>query len=110
MLVPELETLKTEYASLVKATDEPYMAAVNPSAGDVMSVKLPGGVVMKFCYCPPGSFQMGSPPDEMDRQGNETPVKVQLSNGFWMARTECTQAQWVAVMGSYLSRRTSARL
>ena len=27
-----------------------------------MSVKLRGGVVMKFCYCPPGSFMMGSPP------------------------------------------------
>jgi len=79
------------------------VAAVNPSAGNVMSIKLPGGVVMKFCYCPPGSFQMGSPPDEMDRQGNENPVKVQLSNGFWMARTECTQAQWVAVMGNYIS-------
>jgi formylglycine-generating enzyme required for sulfatase activity len=26
-------------------------------------------------------------------------VNVKLSKGFWMAQTECTQAQWVAVMG-----------
>jgi len=86
--------------------DLPAVAAVsavvppNSSAGQVMSVKLPGGNVMKFCYCPPGSFKMGSPPDEKDRQGNEDQVKVKLSKGFWMAQTECTQAQWVAVMGS----------
>ena len=37
----------------------------------------------------------------MRRTGeNEDQVKVQLSKGFWMARTECTQAQWVAVMGN----------
>jgi formylglycine-generating enzyme required for sulfatase activity len=71
----------------------------NQAAGKVMSVNLPGGVVMKFCYCPPGNFKMGSPPDEMDRQRNEDQVQVQLSKGFWLAQTECTQAQWVAVMG-----------
>ncbi|MCX6865047.1 MAG: formylglycine-generating enzyme family protein, partial [Verrucomicrobia bacterium] len=72
----------------------------NSSAGQVMSVKLPGRkVMMKFCYCPPGSFKMGSPPDEKDRQGNENQVEVQLSKGFWLAQTECTQAQWVTVMG-----------
>jgi formylglycine-generating enzyme required for sulfatase activity len=65
-----------------------------------MSVKLPGRVVMKFCYCPPGSFKMGSPPDENGRRGNEDQVMVKLSKGFWLARTECTQAQWVAVMGA----------
>ncbi len=72
----------------------------NQAAGKVVSIDLPGGVVMKFCYCPPGNFKMGSPPDEMDRQWDEDQVQVQLSKGFWLARTECTQAQWVAVMGS----------
>jgi formylglycine-generating enzyme required for sulfatase activity len=72
----------------------------NQAAGKVVSIDLPGGVVMKFCYCPPGGFMMGSPPDEMDRQRNENQVKVQLSKGFWLAQTECTQAQWVPVMGS----------
>ena len=71
-----------------------------PAAGKVMSVKLPGKVVMKFCYCPAGSFRMGSPPDEPGRRGNEDQVKVRLSKGYWLAQTECTQKQWVAVMGS----------
>jgi formylglycine-generating enzyme required for sulfatase activity len=85
--------------------DLPAVAAVsaavppNSSAGQVMSVKLPGGVVMKFCYCPPGNFKMGSPPNEKYRRGNEDQVGVKLSKGYWLAQTECTQAQWVAVMG-----------
>jgi formylglycine-generating enzyme required for sulfatase activity len=76
------------------------VAAVNPPAGKVMSVKLRSGVVMRFCYCPPGSFMMGSPPDENGRRGNEDQVMVRFSQGFWLARTECTQKQWEAVMGA----------
>jgi formylglycine-generating enzyme required for sulfatase activity len=79
-------------------------ASQNLSAGQVMSVKLRSGVVMKFCYCPPGSFKMGSPPDEKDRGGREDQVRVRLSKGFWLAQTECTQAQWVTVMGNNPSK------
>jgi formylglycine-generating enzyme required for sulfatase activity len=85
--------------------DLPAVAAVSPvvppnsSAGQMMSVKFPKEVVMKFCYCPAGSFTMGSPPDEQGRGMRENQVQVKLSKGFWMAQTECTQAQWVAVMG-----------
>ncbi len=71
----------------------------NPAAGKEMSIKLPDKVVMKFCYCPAGSFRMGSPSDEPGRRANEDQVKVRLSKGFWLAQTECTQKQWVAVMG-----------
>jgi formylglycine-generating enzyme required for sulfatase activity/serine/threonine protein kinase len=74
-------------------------ASLSSSAGKVMSAKLPGGVGMKFCYCPPGGFMMGSPPDERGSGSHEDQVNVKLSKGFWMAQTECTQAQWVAVMG-----------
>ena len=85
--------------------DLPAVSAVsavvppNSSAGQMMSVKFPKEVVMKFCYCPAGSFTMGSPPDEQGRGMRENQVQVKLSKGFWMAQTECTQAQWVAVMG-----------
>jgi hypothetical protein len=82
----------------------PAAGAQKLSANEVMSVNLPGGILMKFCYCPPGSFLMGSPSSEKDRRGNEDQVKVQLSKAFWMAQTECTQAQWTAVMGGNPSR------
>ncbi len=68
------------------------------AAGKVIQLKLPGGVLMKFCYCPAGSFTMGSPASEKERGENEKQVQVKISKGFWMAQTHCTQAQWQALM------------
>ena len=53
---------------------------------------------MKFCYCPAGSFTMGSPKSEKGRGEDEDQVQVLLTRGFWMAQTECTQSQWASVM------------
>ncbi len=66
----------------------------------VIQIKLPGDVIMKFCYCPAGSFTMGSPASEVDRYGCEQQVNVRLSQPFWMGRTEVTQGQWKAMMGT----------
>lgn len=52
---------------------------------------------------------MGSPSKEKDHRNDEKQVNVQISNGFWMARTECTQEQWKSVMGSNPSRLTWSR-
>ena len=43
---------------------------------------------------------MGSPATENGRGGDEDQVRVTISKGFWMGKTEVTQAQWQAVMGS----------
>ena len=51
-------------------------------------------------WIPPGSFMMGSPDSEEGRSFDETQHEVVLSQGFFMAETECTQGQWVMVMGS----------
>ena len=42
---------------------------------------------------------MGSPVDEANRDKDEEQHEVEFSRGFFMAETECTQAQWEAVMG-----------
>jgi formylglycine-generating enzyme len=55
---------------------------------------------MKFCWCPPGKFLMGSPPGEPDRSHNEDQVQVTLTRGFWLGKFEVTQAQWESVMGT----------
>jgi formylglycine-generating enzyme required for sulfatase activity len=57
---------------------------------------------MKFCWCPAGKFQMGSPAGEVQREHNEGPVEVTLSRGFWMGKTEVTQSQWQKVMDTGL--------
>src|SRR6266542_452123 len=49
---------------------------------------------VKLCWCPPGRFRMGSPPNEADRHGDEGPVEVVLSRGFWMGKYEVTQRLW----------------
>ena len=55
---------------------------------------------LKLCWCPPGSFRMGSPTNEPGRGGNEGPVNVTLSRGFWMGQFEVTQSQWQSIMGA----------
>jgi formylglycine-generating enzyme required for sulfatase activity len=55
---------------------------------------------IEFQWCPPGSFAMGSPLGEQDRESGETLHGVTLTQGFWLSKYELTQAQWEAVMGS----------
>jgi formylglycine-generating enzyme required for sulfatase activity len=69
-------------------------------AGEEKVVTIAPGVSMTFCWCPAGDFVMGSPKAEEGRQANEDLVKVRINKGFWMGKTEVTQAQWQAVMGS----------
>jgi sulfatase modifying factor 1 len=54
---------------------------------------------IKFCWCPPGRFRMGSPPGELERRPDETQVEVTLTKGFWMAKYEFTQGDWKRVVG-----------
>ena len=76
------------------ATDE---ISEGSRAGEVRSFTDSG---VKFCWCPAGSFRMGSPPTEADRSDNESPVDVTLTQGFWLGQTEVTQGQWESVMES----------
>lgn len=57
-----------------------------------------------LCGIEAGEFVMGSPPNELGHRENENLAKVVISEGFWMARTPCTQFQWEAVMGTNPSR------
>ena len=67
---------------------------VGSNGGDVREV---GGV--RFCWCPPGKFTMGSPPNEPERRPGEDQVDVTLTKGFWMAKYEATQGDWRRVIG-----------
>lgn len=68
-------------------------------------------VDMAFVYVVPGNFLMGSTPDDLDKIlfemeepdiiqiKDESPRHaVRISRGFWLGRTEVTQAQWLQVM------------
>ena len=58
------------------------------------------GVRQQLRWIRPGDFLMGSPENEPERLDDETPHRVILSQGFWLADTACTQALWQAVMGN----------
>ena len=53
---------------------------------------------VKFCWCPEGSYQMGSPVQEELFQGDEPIQIVTFSSGFWLAKQEVTRAVWREVM------------
>jgi formylglycine-generating enzyme required for sulfatase activity len=59
---------------------------------------------MTFVYIPAGTFDMGSPEEEPDRDLDETLHPVTLSRGFYLQESETTQAQWEAVTGENPSR------
>ncbi|HUS33757.1 MAG TPA: formylglycine-generating enzyme family protein [Verrucomicrobiae bacterium] len=55
---------------------------------------------LELIWAPPGSLMMGSPPNEPERNKAEGPqTQVTLTDGFWLAKTEITQAQYEAVTG-----------
>lgn len=75
------------------------------SAGATKTITLPGGAKMEMVWCPPGSFLMGRSDGIEGLEGpwkrnDEMPQhRVVLTKGFWMARTEVTEEQWISVMG-----------
>jgi formylglycine-generating enzyme required for sulfatase activity len=55
----------------------------------------PGGDMV---WIQPGTFSMGSPTNESDRNSDETEHSVTL-NGFFMGKKEVTQGEWEQIMG-----------
>jgi len=59
--------------------------------------ELAEGLAITMLQIPAGSFQMGSPASEAERNGNEGPQhRVQLQS-FFLGQTPVTQAQWKEV-------------
>jgi formylglycine-generating enzyme required for sulfatase activity len=69
-----------------------FVPAAGPKPGAVWKEASTG---MEFVWIPAGNFRLGSSEGEADEQ----PVRQVHIRGFWMGRTEVTQAQWTAVMG-----------
>jgi sulfatase modifying factor 1 len=89
---PTKEPAKALAKELVKAPAT--KPATEPPNGESFSVS---ELNLDMLWCKPGTFMMGSPKDEKDRDENETQHKV-------------TQAQWEKVMGSNPSHCKGATL
>jgi formylglycine-generating enzyme required for sulfatase activity len=55
---------------------------------------------MRFVRIPAGSFLMGTPPGEPEREAQEGLHPVTLARAFFLGRHEVTQQEWFAVMGT----------
>jgi formylglycine-generating enzyme required for sulfatase activity len=73
-------------------------AGPNP---ETLTVDLGGGVTMELVLVPAGTFTMGTNDTDYSRLEHSRPVHtVTISQAFYMGKTEVTQAQWHAVMGT----------
>jgi formylglycine-generating enzyme required for sulfatase activity len=78
-----------------KSTPYPFL---NPNSNQKTYTNSIG---MEFVQIPAGEFDMGSPPNEVDRYDNEDPVHhVKISNAFYISKYEVTQKQWSDIMGT----------
>jgi formylglycine-generating enzyme required for sulfatase activity len=70
------------------------------------------GLKMKFCWCPPGKFTMGTPKGEVRSKvpKGEEQVKVTLSRGFWLGKYELTRGEWQQIMGTTLRQQIAKQL
>lgn len=53
---------------------------------------------LELVWIPSGSFVMGSSPEVAKHKAETPQVAVTITEGFWLGRTEVTQAQYEAVM------------
>lgn len=90
--------IKAKWASIREAFDRG-----GEKAGETKKFPLSKEQYMEMVWCPAGSFTQGSPGGlfhgESGRSDDEAEHVVTFSKGFWMAKTEVTQAQWQSVMG-----------
>ena len=69
--------------------------------GEEVTIMLPGEVPLVLVRVPAGTFQMGSPEGERGNIfDNETQHEVTLTQDYYLGKTEVTQQQWEAVMGT----------
>ena len=70
----------------------PTIRTPSTSLKDVVKTVSIAGVDTKFHWCPPGTFMMGSPTSEKDRDDDETQHEVRLTKGFWLCKVPVTVA------------------
>ena len=77
----------------------PWPAPIEPLETITIPLSLPTNAVpLEMVLIPAGTFMMGSPKDEQDRDSDETQHEVIISTDFYIGKYEVTQAQWESVM------------
>jgi len=99
VVVPTWATLLEATPDAAVVTDANLRAAIVASGFAWRIRDISSNIEMLLV--PGGTFMMGCSPDDAECSGEESPAhSVTLTDAFYMGRTEVTQAQWVAKMGS----------
>ena len=101
-VVPAQPTTPTRYApippSAVNEKDEPFVYEVGGvtkmATRRVRTVALGSRITMKFVRIKAGTFQMGSPKDEKDRDRDETQHEVTLTTDYYLGLYAVTRGQF----------------
>jgi formylglycine-generating enzyme required for sulfatase activity len=80
------------------SSTEATIGSASISKNKTIAVDLGEGREMEFVLIEPGEFVMGGPEKE-----SSPPHKTLISKGYWLAKTEVTNAQWEAVMISRMA-------
>ncbi len=93
------ETLETVLEILPDTASVPLeMKRLPPPP--TLNLAVADGVELKFRWVPPGSFALGSPPEERGRQRNDLErTHTEIPVGIYLAETEMTQRQHRAITG-----------
>jgi len=83
---------------------EPTHSEAKELRRKILSRPLINSIQMEFVLIPPGEFIMGSPSTELGRDDDERQRRVQIARAFYIATTEVTQSEWLAVTGDNPSR------
>jgi formylglycine-generating enzyme len=92
--------------NLTPLSSSPYLVADSnvltaPRFYRAFAQHVPTNVVTaNMVWVPPGTFVMGSPTSEAQRNSYETQHTVTLTKGFYMGKYEVTQGEYLELMGS----------
>lgn len=91
---------------LVSPSAEAHVSATGARAEQPAGFAVPTNLV----FIAPGTFKMGSPTNEVDRQDNEGPqTMVTITRGFYIGKFPVTQREYLAVMGDNPSYFTKSK-
>jgi formylglycine-generating enzyme required for sulfatase activity len=94
VVLPASPWVYIDYASPEMARR--FYRARGVNTNSLPDTNAPAGMV----FIPAGTFTMGSPTSEANRDSDEGQHTVTISQGFWMGKYEVTQGEYLAVMGS----------
>jgi formylglycine-generating enzyme required for sulfatase activity len=86
-------------APLPAAAKPAWASAAGHDASGAWTELRVGDALQRLRWMPPATFLVGSLPDEPNYIGPESRATATVSQGFWIADSECTQGLWRAVMG-----------